>query len=67
MDWQGPKEAAEGNQHMLAGNWKCNYNLRKENFTVSFKMKQTLGIYMMSLLPIKDTESPFLHVFMLVI
>lgn len=66
MDWQGPKEAAEGNQYMLAGSWKGNCKLRQENFTVAFKMKQTLNTCMMSLPPIKETESPFFHAFVLV-
>lgn len=63
MDWQDPKEVAKGNQHMLAGNWKCNYNLgtfqcvlqSETNFCHRYEDPPAN----------RDTESPFLHVFML--
>lgn len=58
MDWQGPKEAAKGNQHMLAGNWKCNYNLEKGKLHCAHQNDVTLVICMMSLLP-KKGRIPF--------
>lgn len=58
MDWQGPKEAAEGNQHMLAGNWKCNYNLEKGKFHCVLQNDANSCHLHDVLLPEKETEPP---------